>query len=62
MKGFIELHYREVSGAIVPILINLSAISVVNNQGCIYCLRGDSNGKYEETYEEIKAKIEEATK
>ena len=62
MKGFIELHYREVRGAIVPILINISAISIVNNRGCIYSLRGDSNGKYEETYEEIKAKIEEATK
>lgn len=62
MKGFIELHYREISGGIVPIIINLSTISVVNNQGRIYCLRGGSNGKYEETYEEIKAKIEEATK
>ena len=62
MKGFIEPHYRAVSGAIVPMLINLSTISIVNNRSCIYCLRGDSDGKYEETYEEIKAKIEEATK
>lgn len=68
MKGFIELHVKR-DGARVPILINIAHIANFDNRsGYMYFSYKEPRSDYRdgiwpvESYEDIKAKIEEATK